>query len=144
MAVGYYLKIAKKARTRRACEPGPGAPNARRQPATKATKGPALCGNSEKTSRDKSDLSEKRAPSFVLLTVSEVEAEMKRRGSGAGKNAELYRRGALSREKAIEYITCAVLHWRGAPFEGWRRHAPAVEAALTLPAVIEVAPKEGG
>jgi hypothetical protein len=142
--VGYYLKLAQKAKTRRACEPTPTKPNAHRQPATKATKGSAPYGNSEKTSRDQSDISDKRAPSFVPLTVSEVEAEMNRRDSGASKNVELYRRGALSREKAIEYITCAILHRRGAPFEGWRRHAPAVEAALTLPAITEVTPKEEG
>ena len=134
--MGYYLNIAKKAKTRRACGPDPGTRTAHRQPATKATKGSAPYGNSEKTSRDESDRSDKRAPDFVPITVSEVEAEMNRCGSGASKNLELYQRGALSRERAIEYITCAILHRRGAPFEGWRRHAPAVEAALTLPAVI--------
>ena len=142
--MGYYLKLAQKARTRRACEPSPTRPNAHRQPATKATKGFAPPGYREKTSRDKSDRSDQREPSFVPLTVSEVEAEVNRRGSGASKNAELYRHGELSREKAIEYVTCAILHRRGAPFQGWRRHAPAVEAALTLPAVVEMIPKEGG
>jgi hypothetical protein len=142
--VGYYLKLAQKAKTRRPCEPTTETRTAHRQPATKAIKGPAPPGKSQDTGRDNSDGSDKRASSFVPLTVSEVEAEINRFSSGAGKNLELYRRGALSREKAIEYITCAVLHWRGAPFEGWRRHAPAVEAALTLPTVIEAAPKEGG
>jgi hypothetical protein len=138
--VGHYLKIAEK--TRRACETSPGPPNEHRRPATKATKGSAPPGNSEETSRDQSDRSDKRAPSFVPLTVSEVVAETNRWGSGAGKNAELYRRGELSREKAIGYVTCAILHRRGVPFGGWRRHAPAVEAALAHPPVIEVAPKE--
>jgi hypothetical protein len=142
--VGYYLELAKKARRRRASEPGPVTPLAHRPSATIATEGPAPYGKSEKTSRDNSDRSDKRAPSFVPLTASEVEEEIDRRGSGASKNLELYRRGELSREKAIEYVTCGILHRRGAPFESWRRHAPAVEAALTLPAIVEIAPKEDG
>ncbi len=70
---------------------------------------------------------------FVVLTVGEALQEINRRDSGPAKNAELYRRGELSREKAIEYTTCAILYRRGEPFEGWRRHAPAVEVVLTDP-----------
>jgi len=70
---------------------------------------------------------------FVGLTVGEALKEINRRLSGPARNAELYRHGGLSLEKAIEYITCAILHRRGEPFKGWRRHAPAVEAALTHP-----------
>src|SRR5215208_2601894 len=67
--------------------------------------------------------------SFTPLTVSEVLAEINRRGSGAGKNAELYRRGELSEEKAIEYGPCTLPHRRGESFEVWKRHAPAVRKA---------------
>jgi hypothetical protein len=82
--------------------------------------------------RDKSDRSDERSPCFTPLTVSEVLAEMHRWGSGAGKNAELYRRGELSQEKAVEYVTCAILTRRRQSFEIWRHHAPAVRKALGL------------
>ncbi len=96
--------------------------------ATEATKAPVSDGP---RGRDKSDQSDKRAHSFVPLTVSEVLAEINRWGSGPAKNAELYRRGELSKEKAVEYVTCAILHRRGDNFAGWRAHAPTVRAALT-------------
>jgi hypothetical protein len=57
---------------------------------------------------------------------------MHRWGSGAGKNAELYRRGELSEEKAVEYVTCAILARRRESFQAWRQHAPAVRKALSL------------
>jgi hypothetical protein len=97
--------------------------------ATKATKAPV---SEVPGYRDKSDRSDKRSPSFTPLTVSEVLAEIHRWGSGAGKNAELYRHGELSEEKAVEYVACAVLARRGASFTGWRRYAPAVRKALSL------------
>jgi hypothetical protein len=67
------------------------------------------------------------------LTAAQVLKEINRPESVAAKNARLYRRGGLSEEKAIEYITCAVLDHRGESLEGWERHAPVVEAALTHP-----------
>ena len=102
--------------------------------ATEATKAPV---SDVPRGRDKSD---KRAHSFVPLTVSEVLAEINRWGSGSAKNAELYRCGQLSEEKAVEYVTCAILARRGASFAGWRRHAPAVSKALSL-CIHELDPK---
>jgi hypothetical protein len=95
---------------------------------------PAIQRRIERTERacDKSDRSDKRSPSFTSLTVSEVLAEVHRWGSGAGKNADLYRRGELSEEKAVEYVTCAILARRRQPFDIWRHHAPAVRKALGL------------
>lgn len=70
---------------------------------------------------------------FVGLTVGEVLNEINRRDSSAAKNAELFHAGEITRENAVEWIACAILHRRAVPFEGWRRHAPAVEAALIHP-----------
>ncbi len=80
----------------------------------------------EKPSRDK------RPPNFIPHTVSEVLAEINRWGSGASKNAELYRNGELSEERAVEYVTCAILNRRSESFEVWKHHAPAVRKALSL------------
>lgn len=65
------------------------------------------------------------------LTADEVLAQINRPGSGAAKQAELYRRGEITEENAIEWVTCAILGRRGEGFDGWERHAPAVQAALT-------------
>jgi hypothetical protein len=100
--------------------------------ATEATKALSESGVPIDQARDKSDRSDKRSPSFTPLTVSEVLEEIHRWGSGAGKNAELYRRGELSEEKAVEYVTCAILTSRRQSFEIWRHHAPAVRKALGL------------
>ncbi len=67
------------------------------------------------------------------MTVAEVLEEINRLGSGPAKQAELYRRGEITEENAIEWITKAILHRRSEPFEGWQRHAKAVEAALIHP-----------
>jgi hypothetical protein len=64
--------------------------------------------------------------------LQEALAEINHHRSGPAKNAELYRRGQLSEEKAVEYVTCAILARRGASFAGWRRHAPTVRKALSL------------
>ncbi len=130
-----YLKIVEKAKTVKTDEPRPAAPHEQREPATKATeatKAPDQPVVREAAARDKSDRSDERSPSFTPLTVSEVLAEMHRWGSGAGKNAELYRRGELSEDKAVEYVTCAILGRRGQSFAAWRHHAPAVRKALGL------------
>ncbi len=100
--------------------------------ATEATKAPDPRALPEKKLRDESDRSNQRLPSFTPLTVSEALAEINRRGSGAGKNAELYRRGELSDEQAVEYVTCAILARRREHFGAWRQHAPAVKKALCL------------
>jgi hypothetical protein len=97
--------------------------------ATEATKAPAGVGARAGSARD---ISDERSSSFVPLTVSEALAEMGSWGTGAGRNAELYRRGELSEEKAVEYVTCAILARRGTSFAGWRRHAHAVRKALSL------------
>jgi hypothetical protein len=77
-------------------------------------------------------------------SAEDVVGEIIRPTSGAGINFRLYRAGEITRENAVQWITCAILHRRDVPFYDWRQYAPAVEAALTLPAVIEVAPKEDG
>ena len=100
--------------------------------ATEATKAPAGVGARAGSARDISDISDKRSSSFVPLTVSEALAEMGGWGTGASRNAELYRRGELSEEKAVEYVTCAILARRGSSFRDWKRHAPAVRKALSL------------
>jgi hypothetical protein len=133
--VGNYLKIVEKAKTTRRDEPPPATPNGQREPATKATeatKAPTPPSGQTEIGRDKSDRSDKRSPSFTPLTVSEVLAEMNRWGSGAGKNAELYRRGELLEEKTVEYVACAILARRRESFEVWRHHALAVRKALAL------------
>jgi hypothetical protein len=95
--------------------------------ATEATKAPVsdVTGN-----RGKSDRSDKEVVARAL-TLQEALTEINRQGSGPGKNAELYRRGELPEGKAVEYVTCAILHRRGEGFEGWRAYALTVRAALT-------------
>jgi hypothetical protein len=95
--------------------------------ATEATKAPV---SDVPGHRDKSDRSDKKVAARAL-TLQEALAEINRQSSGPAKNAELYRRGQLSEEKAVEYVTCAILSRRGASFAGWRAHAPTVRAALT-------------
>jgi hypothetical protein len=65
------------------------------------------------------------------LTSSEVLEELARSGSGAAKQAGLYHAGEISEENAIEWTTKAILARRQMDTSGWRRHARAVEAALT-------------
>jgi hypothetical protein len=135
--VGDYLKIVEKVRTTRADElsiarPVPATQDNAATKATEATEAPTPPGGQTEIGRDKSDRSDKRSPSFTPLTVSEVLAEIVRWGSGAGKNAELYRRGELLEEKAVEYVACAILARRGVSFEVWRHHTPAVRKALAL------------
>ena len=139
-SVGNYLKIAEKAKTEIAENAPPPIPSKKQNPtatkATEATKAPQRQAVQEKPARDKSDRSDKRPsqsqPNFTPLTVSEALAEINRWGSGASRNAELYRSGELSEERAVEYVTCAILHCRGESFEVWKHHAPAVRKALAL------------
>lgn len=114
--MGSYLMIVEKANPKKAEETRKAHPAPPYKPPTTKT---------TETTKDPSN-------SFTPLTVSEVLAEINRRGSGAGKNAELYRRGELSEEKAVEVVTCAILYRRGESFEVWKRHAPAVRKALSL------------
>jgi len=137
-----YLKIAEKAKTPKSLNHGQ--PNRHPQAATKATKATkAPDGGAVRTNtpRNKSDQSDQRVPNFTPLTVSEALAEMNRWGSGPGRNVELYRRGELSEEQAVEYVTCAILHRRGDSFGAWKHHAPAVRKALTL-CIHELAPAD--
>jgi hypothetical protein len=138
--VSSYLKIvekakpkekAKEARSVRSAPPNE-PPTTKTTETTKASDAPPAQG---KRSRDK------KPPNFTPLTVSEALAEINRRGSGAGKNAELYRRGELSEGRAVEYVTCAILHWRRESFKVWRHHAPAVRKALGL-CIHELKPEE--
>lgn len=131
-----YLKIVEKAKPRDTDEPTrPAPPNRQTSVATKATeatKAPVPAAVRNEPPRDKSDRSDKRSPNFTPLTVSEALVEINRWGSGAGRNAELYRRGELPEERAVEYVTCAILHRRRESFEVWKHHAPAVRKALRL------------
>jgi hypothetical protein len=151
--VSNYLKIAEKAKPeKKAGEAArPTASNSQTHPATKATETTReadLRVAREELPRDKSDISDKRggviqdrSRNFTPLTVSEALAEINRWGSGACKNTEQYRRGELSEEKAVEYVTCAILHRRGESFEAWRLHAPTVRKALSL-CIHELKPEE--
>src|SRR5215218_571416 len=132
-----YLRIVEKAKTD---EASPGTPDQRERPATKATEATKVPADVSVRAGSARDLSDERSSSFAPLTVSEALAEIGGWGTGASRNAELYRRGELSEEKAVEYVTCAILARRGASFTGWRRHAPAVRKALSL-CIHELDPK---
>jgi hypothetical protein len=67
------------------------------------------------------------------MTAAEVLKEINRPNTGAATNADLYRCGEINKENAVEWITKAILDRRGMAAEGWERHVPAVEAALTHP-----------
>lgn len=140
-----YLKIAEKAKPKKTDEPAPPArPNRQISAATKetkATKAPTTTNVQKNLPCDQSDQSDKRVTNFTPLTVSEALAEINRRGSGAGKNTELYRRGELSEETAVEYVTCSILHIWGESFNVWKRNAPAVRKALAL-CIHELPPAE--
>jgi hypothetical protein len=88
--------------------------------------------------RDKSDISDR---SWILggkvepvrhaaLTVGEALGEINTPDTGAAIQATCYLRGEIAKENAIRWITCAVMHRWGESFEGWKRHAPAVEVTL--------------
>ncbi len=77
-------------------------------------------------------------------SAEDVVGEIIRPKSRAGINFRRYRTGEIMPENVFKWITCAVLHRRDVPFSNGRRHAPAVEVALTLPAVVEMMPKEDG
>ena len=68
-----------------------------------------------------------------LLLTDEILREINRSGSGAAKQANLYRRGEITKNNAVEWITKAILQHKGADTTGWQASAPAVEAALTHP-----------
>jgi hypothetical protein len=99
-------------------------------------------GSSEKrrSHRDKSDISD-RSPAqldsgtvrHATFTVGEVVEEISNPRTGAAIQAEHYRRRSVTKENAIEWITKAMLVRRGKDTSDWRRHAPAVESALTRP-----------
>jgi len=138
--VSSYLKIAEKAKPKEKAKEVRAAPPAApdKPPTTKTT-------NTTKASDTPRLLPEprrdKKPPNFTPLTVSEVLAEINREGLGAGKNTELYRRGELSEERAVEYVTCAILHRRWESFKVWKHHAPAVRRALGL-CIHELGPDE--
>jgi len=143
--VSNYLKIVEKTKPKRTNQPTRPAPRNEQTPgATKATEATKALDNGAARARpvcDKSDRSDKRSPNFTPLTVSEALAEINRWGSGASRNAELYRRGELSEEQAVQYVTCSILHGRGDSFEAWKHHAPAVRKALGF-CIHELDPKE--
>jgi len=57
--------------------------------------------------RDISDLSDQRGAARVL-TLQEALVEINYQGSGPAKNAELYRSGDLSEDKAVECVVYAI------------------------------------
>jgi hypothetical protein len=138
--VGKYLKLARNAasgarlpepsiepQTQRASpENTQRTRNGRPGHATKATKATKVGATASGERRPKRPREAAR-----VLTLREALAEINCRGTGPAKNAELYRRGELSEDKAVEYVTTAILHRRGEGFEGWKTHAPVVRAALT-------------
>jgi hypothetical protein len=69
----------------------------------------------------------------TTFTIGEIVEEISSPNTGAAMQADLYRRGAITKETAIEWITKAIRVRRGTDASGWRQHAPAVEAALTSP-----------
>jgi hypothetical protein len=132
-----YLRIVERAKS---VEAPPAAPAQPKRVATKATEATKASTGVGVRAESRRDISDERPSSFAPLTVSEALAETGRWGTGARKNAELYRSGGLSEEKAVEYVTCAILARRGASFAGWKRYAPAVRKALSL-CVHELEPK---
>jgi hypothetical protein len=66
----------------------------------------------------------------VTLTVGEAFEEINTPKTGAAIQAACYLRDEITKENAIRWITCAIMHRRGKSFEGWGHHAPAVEAAF--------------
>src|SRR5215218_5226321 len=124
-----YLRIVEKAKTD---EASPSTPDQRERLATKATEATKAPGGVGVGAGSARDIGDERSWSFAPLTVSEALAEIGGWGTGASRNAELYRRGELSEEKAVEYVTCAILARRGSSFRDWKRHAPAVRKALSL------------
>ena len=68
-----------------------------------------------------------------LLLTDEILREINRSGSGAAKQAELYRRGEITETNAVEWIAKAILRHKGANSDSWQASAPAVGDALTHP-----------
>lgn len=127
-----YLKVIEKSKPQKKAEEA-------RIPSPAPSKKPATTKTTNTTKA--SEARPAKNTNFTPLTVSEALVEINRRGSGANKNTELYRRGGLSEEMAVEYVTCAILHRRGESFEVWRHHALAVRKALNL-CIHELPPDE--
>jgi hypothetical protein len=79
------------------------------------------------------------SPDRVLLTVDSVLEEINRVGSVSAVQAELYRRGEITIDHAVEWITKAILQRHRLSSDHWQQHAPAVEAALIHPLDCECA-----
>jgi hypothetical protein len=129
--LGLYLDIAKKIHSTRHTGNRP-----RQDPVGESE------AHSEKRRyrRDKSDISDrslargaKGMVRHATFTLGEIVEEINAPNTGAAMQAELYRRGDITKENAIEWITKAVLVRRGVDTLDWRQHVPAVEAALTRP-----------
>ena len=126
-----YLDIAKKTHKTK-CASNP--PNQERAGDSKVRT------DEQRFPRDKSDISDRslvrvasRKPRHATLTVGEVLEEINTPNTGAAIQAEHYRRGSITKENAIVWITKAILVRRAKDTSDWRRLAPAVEAALTQP-----------
>jgi hypothetical protein len=131
VASAKYLDIAKKIHTMKS--------NGNR-PKRNHGGGSDVRSEKGRSHRDKSDISDRSAARLdrgtvrhATFTVGEVVEELNVPNTGAAMQAELYRRGSIKKENAIEWITKAILVRRGIDTSGWRGHAPAVESALTRP-----------
>jgi len=127
VALGKYLDVAKAVNTKK------------HQTGQSECSGRQDVGvDDDKRSRDKSDISDQSPVRServrrATLTVGEVLEDINRPNTGAAIQAEHYRRGSISKENAVEWVTKAILVRRDLDTAGWERHAPAVEAALTHP-----------
>ena len=73
------------------------------------------------------------------LTVDLVLKKINRAGSSPAKQAKRYWRGEITKDNAVEGITRAILQGHDLSSDNWKKHAPAVEAALAHPLNCECA-----
>jgi hypothetical protein len=131
MASAKYLDIAKKIHS---------TSSTGNRPRQNSVGDSEVCSEKRRSHRDKSDISD-RSPArlgsgpvqHATFTVGEVVEEISNPRTGAAIQAKHYRRRSITKENAIEWITKAMLVRRGKDTSDWRRHAPAVEGALTQP-----------
>src|SRR5215204_6558752 len=129
MALAKYLDIAKKIHS---------TSSTGNRPRQDSVGDSEVRSEKRRSHRDKSDISD-RSPArldsgtvrHATFTVGEVVEEISNPRTGAAIQAEHYRRGSITKENAIVWITKAILVRWGKDTSDWRRHAPAVEAALT-------------
>lgn len=126
-----YLKIAEKAKLKKA-DSAPSEQHGNHD--SRARNDRSWASKEQIPSATKAIKATKDLPggAFTPFTVSEILREINDPRTGPGKNTELYRRGELSEENAVKWVTCAILWRRGQSFDVWKHHAPAVKKALRL------------